>query len=43
MTPDEEIVIRARQRSRAKVMGLLLGGFVILIFLVTIVKMEIFT
>lgn len=39
MTPEEERVIRARQRSRALVMGLLLGGFVILVFAISIVKM----
>ena len=31
-------LIRARQRSRARVMALLLGGFVVLIFAISIVK-----
>lgn len=33
--------IRARQRSRAKVMALLLGAFVVLIFAISIVKIQI--
>ena len=36
MTDDE--LIRARQRARAKVMAWLLGGFVVLIFAISIVK-----
>ncbi len=36
-TPDQ---YRARQRSRAAVMALLLGGFVVLIFAITIVKIR---
>ena len=35
--PEAEI-IRARQRARAKIMAWLLGGFVILLFLITIAK-----
>jgi hypothetical protein len=34
----EEEVIRKRQRERARVMALLLGAFVILMFLITIAK-----
>ena len=34
-------LIRARQRSRARVMALLLGAFVILVFAISIVKMQI--
>jgi hypothetical protein len=34
---DEE-VIRKRQRDRARVTALLLGGFVVLLFLITIAK-----
>ena len=34
----EEEVIRKRQRDRARVMALLLGAFVILMFLITIAK-----
>jgi hypothetical protein len=33
--------VRARQRSRAKVMALLLGAFVVLIFAISIVKIQI--
>jgi hypothetical protein len=39
MTPEELRAIRARQRSRALVLGLLLGGFVVLVFAISIVKM----
>jgi hypothetical protein len=35
--PEEEI-IRARQRDRARIMAWLLGGFVLLLFLITIAK-----
>ncbi|MDV3458792.1 hypothetical protein RZN05_17475 [Sphingomonas sp. HF-S4] len=38
---DQTEVIRARQRSRARVMALLLGAFVILVFAISIVKMKI--
>ena len=37
MTPEEEIV--RRQRARAAIMALLLGAFVVLVFLITIAKM----
>ena len=37
MRHDDEI-IRKRQRERARVMALLLGAFVILMFLITIAK-----
>ena len=36
--PDDEL-IRARQRERVRLMGWLLGAFVVLIFFVTIAKM----
>lgn len=36
--PEAEM-IRARQRDRARIMGWLLGAFVILIFLITIAKL----
>jgi hypothetical protein len=36
--PGEELV-RARQRERARLMGWLLGAFVVLIFFITIAKM----
>jgi len=38
---DQTEVIRARQRSRARVMALLLGAFVILVFAISIVKIQI--
>lgn len=40
MSPEEERVIRERQKSRAMVMALLLGGFVVLVFAISIVKMN---
>ena len=42
MTPlPEEEIIRARQKARARLMALLLGAFVILMFAITIAKMTI--
>jgi hypothetical protein len=45
MTPDdpeaEDKEIRRRQRSRALVMGVLLGLFVILVYAITIAKMTV--
>ena len=41
MTHDEEEVIRKRQRERSRVMALLLGAFVILMFAITLAKMTI--
>jgi hypothetical protein len=38
MVRIEDEVIRKRQRERARVMALLLGAFVILMFLITIAK-----
>lgn len=38
---DQTDLIRARQRSRARIMGLLLAAFVILVFGISIVKMQI--
>ena len=40
-TPTDTGAVRARQHSRAKVMALLLGAFVILIFAISIVKIQI--
>ena len=40
MMPDED-QIRARQKSRALVMALVLGAFVVLMFGITIVKMSV--
>ena len=41
MTPEDQELVRARQRDRARLMALLLGGFVILMFAITIAKMAI--
>jgi len=38
MVKVEDEIIRKRQRERARVMALLLGAFVILMFLITIAK-----
>jgi hypothetical protein len=40
MTPEHQRKYQARQRSRAKVMGLILGALVILFFAISIVKMS---
>lgn len=40
-TPIETAEIRRRQRTRAKVMAILLGAFVILMFGISIAKMTI--
>ena len=39
MIPDDQDLIRRRQRENAKVTALILGGFVILVFAITIAKM----
>jgi hypothetical protein len=41
MTPDDEDLVRARQRDRAKIMAILLGLFVVLMFAITIAKMAV--
>jgi len=41
MSPIPEDEVRRRQRERAKVMALLLGLFVILMFAITIAKMTV--
>jgi len=38
MTRFEDEVIRKRQRDRARIMAWLLGGFVVLLFFITIAK-----
>ena len=43
MIPQDDDLVRARQRSRAKVMALLLVAFVVLMFAITIAKMAIAT
>ena len=39
MIPDDQDLVRKRQRERARLTALLLGGFVILMFAITIAKM----
>ncbi|MGC4250833.1 MAG: hypothetical protein QM605_05025 [Sphingobium sp.] len=39
MTPEEDRQVRARQKSRAIVTGVLLGGLVILFYVIAIAKM----
>ena len=41
MTPDDQDFVRSRQRSRARVTALLLLGFVVLMFAITIAKMAV--
>lgn len=41
MTRPEEEVIRKRQRERARVLAILLGLFVVLMFAITIAKMTV--
>jgi hypothetical protein len=41
MTHDEEEVIRKRQRERSRLLAILLGLFVVLMFAITIAKMTI--
>jgi hypothetical protein len=41
MTPVPEDEVRRRQRDRARVMAILLGIFVVLMFAITIAKMSI--
>lgn len=40
MRQDDEDLVRARQRSRAIVMAVLLGLFVILVFAISLVKIQ---
>ena len=40
MTPVDPELYRARQRSRARVTAWLLGGFVVLMFFITISKIK---
>ena len=40
MTPEEQDLVRRRQRSRALVMALLLGALVLLIFGISIAKIQ---
>jgi hypothetical protein len=41
MNPMPEEEVRRRQRDRARVMAILLGAFVVLLFAITIAKMSI--
>jgi hypothetical protein len=38
MTPDEQELIRKRQKSRAVVTALLLGAFAVLVFAIALVR-----
>jgi hypothetical protein len=40
VSPEQEI-IRKRQRERSRIMALLLGGFVVLLFFITVAKIGI--
>ncbi len=40
MTPEEEALLRARQKSRALVMAVILGALAVLFFVVTIAKIK---
>lgn len=39
MTPEEQDIIRRRQKSRAVVTALILGGLAVLFYLITITKL----
>ncbi|MEG3089017.1 hypothetical protein [Sphingomonas sp. PB4P5] len=39
-TPNNDDLVRSRQRSRATVMAVLLGAFVILVFAISIAKIK---
>ncbi len=41
MTPDDQQLYQKRQRDRARVMAILLGAFVILMFAITIAKLTV--
>jgi len=40
VTPEEEALLRARQKSRALVMAVILGALAVLFFVVTIAKIK---
>lgn len=40
MTPDDQELIRARQKTRARVLAILLFAFVVLVFAISIVKIQ---
>lgn len=39
MTPEEQRIVQRRQRSRALVLAVILGGFVVLMYAIAIIKM----
>ena len=41
MIPDNDDLIRKRQRERSRLLAILLGAFVVLMFAITIAKMTI--
>ena len=41
MTPEEQKEVRARQKSRAIVTGIILGALVILFYAITIAKLSV--
>ena len=40
MTPEEEDLVRRRQKSRSLVLALLLGGLVVLVFAITLSRIR---
>ena len=40
MTPDYDDLVRRRRQGRALVMALILGGFALLVFFITIAKLR---
>jgi hypothetical protein len=40
MTPEEQALIQKRQQARARVMALLLGAFVVLVFAIALVRIS---
>ncbi len=40
MTPEEQAEFLRRRKSRNKVLGLVLGAFVVLFYIITIVKIS---
>ena len=40
MTPEDEKLYRARQKSNARVLAILLGTFAVLVFFITIARIK---
>ena len=40
MTPDQEALVRRRQRGRAIIMAVLLAGFAVLVFAIAVAKIR---